>query len=242
MQITKQPWAISVEDLLFSLETKQDGLSDKEIESRLSKYGNNSFHSKEKKNAVSIFLKQFISPLIFLLIGAALVTGILKEWIDTFVIIFAVLLNVLLGFYHEYHAENTLDKLKTYIKDRAKVIRGGREQEIDSYFIVPGDIIKLSYGSRVPADARIITINNLRVDEAILTGESLPVEKKIEAIHLNAEIVERNNIVHAGSLVVEGYATAIVYATGNNTEIGKIAGIVSGIKRAPTPLQKELLV
>lgn len=238
MQIVKQPWAVPIEELFLSLESNQNGLLDEEVEIRLKKFGNNSFHSKEKKNIIFIFFKQFASPLIFLLIGSVLVTVFLKSWIDAIVISFAVLLNVLLGFYHEYHAENTLDKLKTYIKDRARVIRGGREQEIDSSLIVPGDIIKLSYGSRVPADARILTINNLRVDEAILTGESLPVEKRIEEIHLTTGIPERYNMVHAGTLIVEGYATAIVCATSNDTEIGKIAGIVSGIERSETPLQK----
>ena len=238
MQSTGKPWALSIKDLIDVLETKETGLAEEEANARLLKYGSNTFHKKEKKSSLGIFLKQFISPLIFLLIGASIVTGILEEWINTSVIIFAVLLNVSLGFYHEYNAENTLKKLTTYIKDRAKVIRGGLEQEIDSSLIVPGDIIKLSYGSRIPADARILTINNLRVDEAILTGESMPVEKQIEVVSLVSEISERTNIAHAGTLVVEGYAEALVYATGDNTEIGKIAGIVSGIDRVPTPLQR----
>ncbi|MCE9548781.1 HAD-IC family P-type ATPase [Candidatus Nomurabacteria bacterium] len=213
-------------------------MSDKDAKDRFQKYGSNDFHSKEKTDVVYLFLKQFVSPLIFLLLGAAFLTGLLAEWIDTLVIIFAVLLNVSLGFYHEYHAENTLDKLKTYIKDRARVMRDGREQEIDSTLLVPGDIIKLSYGSRVPADARIISVNNFRVDEAILTGEALPVEKKEELISITSLVAERSNIVHAGTLVVQGYATAIVYATGNRTEIGKIASVVSATSRIQTPLQK----
>lgn len=229
-----------VEKSLEILHSSHTGLDDKEVEKRLKEHGSNTFHNKEKKSAVSIFLKQFVSPLIFLLIGASVLTGILHEWIDTGVIIFAVLLNVVLGFYHEYHAENTLDKLTTYIKDRSRVIRNGYEQEIDSLMIVPGDILKLSYGSRIPADARILSINNLRVDEAILTGESLPIEKDTLAVPIAAEIVDRKNIAHAGTLVVEGFATAAVYATGNNTEIGKIAGIVSAVERSETPLQKSV--
>lgn len=101
----------------------------------------------------------------------------LGEWVNMGVIIGAVVVNVGLGFYREYHAEHTLDQLATYIKDRSRVMREGIEQEIDSMMLVPGDIIKLSYGSRVPADARLISVNNLRIDEAILTGESLPIEK-----------------------------------------------------------------
>jgi magnesium-transporting ATPase (P-type) len=238
MQIPLQPWSIPLKDLNDNLKTSSLGLSDKESENRLRVYGSNTFHTKEKIHALPIFLKQFLSPLIFLLVGAAILTSVLNEWVNTAVIAFAVVLNVLLGFYHEYHAENTLDKLTTYIKDRARVIRDGREEEIDSSMLVPGDVIKLSYGSRVPADTRIITLNNLRVDEAILTGESMPIEKKEDLISLKAEITERSNIAHAGTLIVQGYATGVVYATGNKTEIGKIAGIVSGIDRSKTPLQK----
>ena len=238
MENKELPWSISAVDLMKDFMSAESGLSDKEAKERLNQYGDNAFHKKEKKSIISIFLKQFISPLIFLLMGAAVITGVLQEWIDTSVILFAVLLNVSLGFYHEYNAENTLDKLTSYIKNRSRVIRGGIEEEVDSVSIVPGDIIKLSYGSRVPADARMLTVNNLRVDEAILTGESLPIEKNIENVPIGAEITDRKNIAHAGTLVVEGYATAVVYATGDNTEIGKIAGIVSSIDRIPTPLQK----
>ncbi|MDQ3076423.1 MAG: cation-transporting P-type ATPase [bacterium] len=238
MQTLEKPWAVSVDDAVKELDSTKDGLTDSEVSLRLAKYGQNIFHGKKKESLFSVFLKQFVSPLIFILLAAAFLTGLLREWIDMGVILFAVLLNVVLGCYHEYNAENTLDKLTTYIKDRSKVIRNGHEQEIDSAMIVPGDILKLSYGSRIPADARILNENNLRVDEAILTGESLPVEKTAEAIPLTAELPERKNIAHAGTLVVEGFANALVYATGDHTEIGKIAGIVSKVEKSKTPLQK----
>ena len=240
MENFKQIWSLDIDKSLELLNSSHKGLNDKEVEERLFKYGNNTFHNKEKKGFLYIFFKQFVSPLIFILIGASVVTGILQEWIDTFVIIFAVLLNVFLGFYHEYNAENTLDKLTSYIKDRSKVLRNGHDQEIDSSQVVPGDILKLSYGSRIPADARLLSVNNLRVDEAILTGESLPIEKNIETLPLASELVDRKNIVHAGTLVVEGFAEALVYATGDSTEIGKIAGIVSSVERSETPLQKSV--
>ncbi|MBP9715129.1 MAG: cation-transporting P-type ATPase [Candidatus Pacebacteria bacterium] len=238
MNTLKQPWAIKTEEVIVGLQTTNNGLSEEEALARLKQYGSNTFHSREKKSVFMIFLKQFSSPLIFLLIGASILSLILGEWIDTGVILFAVLINISVGFYHEYNAESTLSKLSTYIKDRARVIRDGKEEEIDSSLLVPGDIIKISYGTRIPADARILTLNNLRVDEAILTGESLPIEKKEEVIELTSAIADQKNIAHAGTLVVEGYATAIVFATGNNTEIGKIAGIVSKINRTETPLQR----
>jgi Ca2+-transporting ATPase len=240
MQKINQPWSLTTEEILKQLETQEIGLTDKEVEARLFTYGTNTFHSKEKINIVSIFLKQFLSPLIFLLIGAIIITSFLREWINTVVISFAILLNVFLGFFHEYHAENTLNKLKSYIKERARVIRDGREQEVDSSLLVPGDIIKLSYGFRVPADARILSVNNFNTDEAILTGESMPVEKNEDLASISALVTERKNIAHSGTLVVQGYATAVVYATGNDTEIGKIASIVSKIDRVQTPFKKGI--
>ena len=240
MENFTQPWALNKEDTLKALETSLSGLNTFEVGRRTEIYGTNTFHSKEKKSAISLFGKQFLSPLIFLLIIASILTWLLNEWLNTFVILFAALLNVFLGFYHEYHAENTLEKLTTYIKDRAKVVRDGVEQEIDAEALVPGDIVRLSYGSRISADSRIISVNNLRIDEAILTGESLPVAKNEEELPVSSLVAERKNIAFAGTLVVEGYATAVVYATGNNTEIGKIAGIVSKIDRVKTPLQKGI--
>ncbi|MBI3305543.1 cation-transporting P-type ATPase [Candidatus Nomurabacteria bacterium] len=238
MEIIKQPWAKKGEEVIAELSSTLAGITDKEASARLAQYGNNTFHGKEKISFIALFLKQFLSPLIFLLVGAGTLTFILGETAETIIIVLAVLLNVFLGFYHEYHAENTLDKLTTYIKDRARVIRNGVEQEIDSLLLVPGDIIKLSYGARVPADARIISVNDFSVDEAILTGESTPVEKGIETAAFTAPVAERKNIAHAGSLVVQGYAAGIVYGTGNETEIGKIASVVSKTKRTKTPLQR----
>lgn len=238
MSTIKQPWSLSPEEIFLNLETSDKGLSDSQVEVRLSKYGKNKFEGTGKTSPVVLLLKQFLSPLIFLLLGSVTLTAFLGEWLDMWVVLSVVLLNVALGFFHEYNAENTLEKLKTYIKDRARVIREGREQEIDSELVVPGDIIKLSYGARIPADSRIIAVNNFQVDEAVLTGESLPVEKNTEVAVLGALVADRKNIAHAGTLVVQGYAMAVVCATGNGTEIGQIAGIVSHTNKSKTPLQK----
>ena len=161
---TMPPWALSADETIAGLETTHLGITDKEAGIRLLKHGSNTFHAKEKVNVTYLFLKQFLSPLIFLLIGAAILTSILNEWVNTIVITLSVLVNVLLGFYHEHQAENTLEKLTTYIKDRARVIRDGIEQEIDSSLLVPGDIVKLSYGARVPADSRILNVNDFIFD------------------------------------------------------------------------------
>ncbi|MFM7088393.1 MAG: cation-translocating P-type ATPase [Candidatus Paceibacterota bacterium] len=240
MQKIEHTWSLSIEEAFEALEVSDSGLASDQVDKRRFTYGPNIFKKREQKNPLLLFLKQFLSPLIFLLIGASCVTMYLDEWFNTAFILFAVFLNVLLGFYHEYHAENTLAKLTTYIKDRSLVIRDGREVEIDSADLVPGDVIKLSYGARVPADARILSTNGLRVDEAILTGESVPIQKNTEPVHIGAAVMDRQNIAHAGTLVVEGYATALVYATGDDTEIGKIAHIVSSVERTKTPLQKGI--
>ncbi|OGI85626.1 hypothetical protein A3A01_01260 [Candidatus Nomurabacteria bacterium RIFCSPLOWO2_01_FULL_39_17] len=236
--ILAQPWSISVADIFTELKTGSNGLSEKEIVGRQNTYGKNLFKNHEKRSVVSILLKQFISPLIFILIGATVITFLLKEWVETFVIGGAVIINAGLGFYREYHAEHILEKLSSFIKDRAIVVRDGREQEVDSEVLVPGDIIKLSYGNRVPADARLININNISLDEAILTGESQSTQKSLNLIEGYSVVAERVNIAHAGTLVVDGFGTGVVVATGNNTEVGKIAGLVSGTSRAKTPIQK----
>src|SRR5689334_22557717 len=125
MQIIKQPWALSIPEVLDQLKTQEAGITDSEASERLNKYGKNIFHGKGKTNPVLLFLKQFLSPLIFILICSACLTMLLKEWLDMWVVLSVVILNVALGFFHEYNAENTLDKLKTYIKDRTRVIRAG---------------------------------------------------------------------------------------------------------------------
>ena len=238
--LQQKPWSVKVEDIFTALTTKSHGLSEKDIEQRRSLYGTNVLQKYAKKSGVTIFFKQLASPLIFILLGAAVVTFLLKEWIEVIVVMTAVLVNAGLGFFREYHAENTLEKLSGFIKDRARVIRDGVEYEVDSEELFPGDIIKVSYGSRVPADARILSTNNIYVDEAILTGESKPIQKNVTTVSVSATVAERTNMLHAGTLVVDGFATAVVVATGINTEIGKIAGLVSGTKQAKTPIQKGL--
>lgn len=236
----KEIWSTSLDEIFIALGSSREGLLENSLKEKERAYGKNIFGRREKKSAIGIFLKQFASPLIFILIGAGLITLLLGEWVETIVIAGAVLVSVGLGFYREYHAENTLEKLASFIKDRTRVVRGGKEIEVDSDDIYPGDIIKLSYGARVPADARIVSANNARLNESILTGESVAVEKREGKSPDYASIGERFNMVHAGTLVVDGFLTALVVGTGDNTEIGKIAGLVSHTERAKTPIQKGL--
>jgi len=238
--IIQTPWFFTSEEVLSKLGTSVNGLSEEEVKKRLDIFGYNNFKKNNNLSIPKLAVKQLMSPLIFILIGAAILTGVLHEWLNMFVIISAILINAGLGLYREYQAENTLEKLKTYIKDRSRVIRNGNEQEIESSLLVPGDIIKLSYGSRIPADARLILVNNLKVDEAILTGESIPETKIINIVSESTQMADRTNMVYAGTLVIEGFATAVTIETGNKTEIGKIAEMVSSTERVDTPIQKGI--
>jgi Ca2+-transporting ATPase len=238
IKMIQTPWFFSVDEIFEKQNTSINGLTTSEANNRLKYFGQNNFINIKSISIFKLAIKQFMSPLIFILAGAAILTTFLQEWVNTIFILGAILINVGLGLYREYQAESTLEKLVTYIKNRSRVIRDNHEKEIDSHLLVPGDIINLSYGSRIPADARIIRVNNFRVDEAILTGESMPVEKSNNIIKESSQVADRINMVYAGTMVVEGFSTAVVVQTGINTELGKIADLVSNTDRAITPIQK----
>jgi len=235
------PWSDPAPAIITELETDIDiGLTSNEAAARLKQYGENIFESTKTKGPFKIFLNQFISPLIIILCIAVVITAALQEWIDTIIIAFAVLVNAVLGFAQEYKAEQAISDLKSYITHRTRVIRDGNEIEIDPRYLVPGDIIHLTSGSRITADARIIKEINYTVDEAILTGESLPVEKTLEPLSETTLLADRTNLVHAGTLSINGSAYAAVTATGFATEIGKLAQLVDETVAEKTPLQQAM--
>lgn len=216
------------------------GLSSNESDSRLKKYGLNTFGDKSSRSPIWLFLAQFSSPLIIILLIAAIVTFSFHEIVDALVILLAVFSSVGLGFYQEYKAERATQALRSYIEERVRVIRDGRETEIDAKLIIPGDIVLLRAGERVPADARVFEIYDLSVDESILTGESLPVDKVVDITPEHTPLPERINMVFGGTYVAEGQGRAIVIATADGTEFGKIATAVFEQKRERTPLQKSI--
>lgn len=241
LESIKQPfWALAPEEAVSALKSGAKGISNEEAAVRRKIFGANEIKEKKRLTKLKIILNQLKSPLILALVAAGAVTIALKEWIDTAVIFAAVIANTALGFYQENKAENSLALLKTYIRTRARAQRAGKEREIDASELVPGDVIRVSQGDRVPADARLIFANNLGVDEAVLTGESLPESKSVETVSPNTPLAERKSMIFSGTLAVEGFADAVVVATGSDTEFGKIAALVSVSKEEPTPLQREI--
>ncbi len=232
-------WSLDKEQVLDVLGTSKKGLSAHEINDRKKIYGDNIIRETSKSGPVRVFFEQFLSPLIWILVFAGMVTGYLGEIIETVVIFSAAGINIFFAFYQEYKAENTIEQLKSYIKNRATVLRDGVMHDIDAQDLVVGDVVSITYGNRVPADGRIIEATNVRVDESILTGESLPSEKN-DAVLTQGGISERKNSVFCGTYVTQGVALFVVTAIGNDTEIGKIVTSVTTSKRAKTPVQNAV--
>jgi Ca2+-transporting ATPase len=218
----------------------QKGLSDAEAKKRIEKYGHNSIEEAHKVSLLKIFLNQFASPIVWILIAAMLICALIPEWTDFWVIAAIVVLNAVLGCVQEYRAEEAIAALKKMVSLKAKVLRDGKVSEIDASEIVPGDIILLETGDKVPADARLIEVVNLATQEASLTGESTPVSKSAETLHDHVAVADQNNMVFSSTIVTGGRGKAVVVLTGMATEIGKIAKLIKEAKTEPTPLQKKL--
>ncbi|MFA6384046.1 MAG: calcium-translocating P-type ATPase, SERCA-type [Candidatus Omnitrophota bacterium] len=239
----KSPWHCEVSEIEAALQTQAAvGLSAHEAQARLEKTGPNALQGKKPVNPIWLFIGQFKDFMIWVLIGAAFVSGILQEWIDAFAIIGIVILNAILGFIQEFRAEKALAALKKLSSPKSKVIRDGQRALIDSSDIVPGDLIELEAGDNVPADSRLIWVTpNFATLEASLTGESVPVSKTHAAlVEQDVALSERANMVYLGTSVVSGKARALVAYTGMQTELGKIAGMIEEIGAEDTPLQKKL--
>ena len=240
-EIIKEPfWSMDAKEIFGVLKNSLSGLNNEEIASRLKIFGPNVIKEYSRSSKIKIILRQFQSLLIVILVIAGIVTVFLGEWVETGVIFAAVIVNAIFGFWQENKAETVLELLKTYIRVRARVRRNDEEHGIDASELVPGDIIRITQGDRIPADARLLFINNLEIDESILTGESLPVEKNISSLPPATTLSERKSMVFSGTLVMQGFADAVVTATGNETEFGKIAGLIAEKDRKSTPLQRSV--
>ena len=234
-------YQMKAQETLEKLVTTDDGLTEQEAARRLEQYGPNKLAEEERISRLKILLHQFTSPLIYILLAAAGVTLLLGEHIDTGVIIAVVLLNALVGYLQEFKAEESVRSLKQLLVAKARVVRDGREKEIPGTDLVPGDIVLLASGARVPADLRLLHTNELRIDEAMLTGESLPVEKQTAAIaEDNLVAADQTNMAFMGTAVVNGRARGVVFATAGATMLGAIAGEVRDIGLVRAPIQDKI--
>lgn len=233
--------SITKENCLKELNTTEAGLTEEEAKQRLLRFGPNRLEERGKKNLFAMLLEQFKDPLVMVLLAASLITIYLKEFTDAAIIFVILIINAVIGFYQQYKAEKALEQLKSYAPQQAKVIRNGKLMIVEAENLVPGDIIVLDTGDIVPADARIIRSYGLKVDESILTGESVPAEKDPDAVLKPSTIVgDRINMVFKGTHVVHGSGTAVVVETGHSTEIGRIGAMLEETVSEKTPLQKRL--
>jgi len=216
------------------------GLTDAEVRKRTKIYGLNVLPRGKESRWWQFFFRQFKSPLVYILLIGAFLTLWLGAFIDMTVILLAVAINVSVGFWQEFRSSAILKKLREIIQVHALVIRKGKVHEISAKNLVPGDIILLKAGRKIPADARIVSARNLKINESILTGESSPIEKQEAIIREKATVGDRTNMVHAGTVITRGEGTAIVVATGSETEFGKIALLTQKSQDRPTPLQTRI--
>ena len=182
------------------------------------------------------FLRQFHNVLICVLIGAAVVTGALQHWVDTGMILAVVLANAVIGFIQEGKAEAAMAAIRRMLAPRAAVLRDGRRVSVDGADLVPGDIVLLQAGDKVPADLRVLEARGLAAQEAILTGESVPVEKGQTPVAADAALGDRRSMLWSGTLVTQGTARGLVVATGQSTEIGRIGGLLAGVEQLPAAI------
>ena len=228
-------------EIYNQLNTTERGLTSEEVKKRIEKYGRNKLAEEVKINRLKIFLHQFASPLIYILIIAGIITIFLREYIDAGVIFAVVILNAIIGYFQEYKAEQSVRALKKMLVPRAKVLRDGVEKEVNSEELVPGDIIFLYSGIRVPADVRLIHTLELKIDESILTGESLPVEKHHHTIsEENLTYGDQKNMAFMGTIVVSGRAKGVVVEIGMNTVFGKITKHIKEAEIVKAPLQDKI--
>lgn len=232
--------SLSVKNTLAKLQTNEKGLSQEEADIRIKKYGSNELPREKEMGNLAIFLSQFNNPLSMILVFAGVLSVFLLEYIDAAVILSAVIINVVIGFIQENKANKAITKLKQLVEHKALVLRNEEEALLESAKITIGDIIIIKPGNRIPADARIIETNELRINESSLTGESLPSNKKDSLLKKGAALADRENMVYAGTMVAHGTGRAVVTDIGVNTELGKIIKLVKGTKDEKTPLQKRL--
>jgi len=230
----------SADEVIEEFQSSREGLSSEEVRKRQEKYGENKLEKTDEKSALKSFLSQFHNVLIYILIAAAGVTAILAYWLDTVVILAVVVINALIGFVQERKAEKALEAISKMLSPEAEVKRDGQPDTIDATRVVPGDIVLLQSGMRVPADLRILKSKELSIDEAMLTGESEPSGKNSDEVDRDKGLADRSCMAYSGTFVTSGKGEGIVVAISENTEIGKIKEMVTGEEEITTPLISQV--
>jgi P-type Ca2+ transporter type 2C len=240
--ITERHWySFTTDEVLKALNSSRDGLSEKEAQTRLTHYGANKLREKGRTNPALLLLKQFASPMVYILLIVVIVEAVVLDSLtDAGVILFIVLLNAIIGFVQELRAEHALEALKKMTSPMARVKRNKSEHDIPASQLVPGDIIILEGGDKVPADARLMETAGLSVDESALTGESVPIDKISSTLKGWVVLADMVNMVHMGTSVASGRGIAVVTATGMDTQFGRIVAQVQETKPPLTPLQKNV--
>lgn len=231
------PWSFSEEELLKKLGTSALGLSEEAAAERLAVYGKNIFERQKRTNVWGLLVRQAVSPFTFILYIAVAFSFFLDKPTEGYFVLGAVLVNIALGFFQEYKANNAVARLEKYVSHRTRVRRKEGVLYVASELLVPGDIVLLAHGDKVSADVRIITASGLEVDESLLTGESLPVKKDPAVLSATTPLAERTSMAWAGTVVAEGSSVGVVAATGTQTELGKLAKLVHDAREEKTPLE-----
>lgn len=227
-------------DVCAQFDTSPEGLAHDEAQQRLATYGHNKLPEAERRSAVMRFLRQFHNVLIYVLLGAACITFLMGHFIDTGVIMAVVVVNAIIGYIQEGKAEAAMEAIRQMLAPMAAVLRGGERHAVSGEQLVPGDVVLLESGDKVPADLRIIRAHGLSIQEAVLTGESVPVEKHIQAVEKDAALGDRACMAYSGTFVASGQAHGLVVGTGGNTEIGRISGMLSEVETLTTPLVRQM--
>ena len=242
MRTSSEPaWhALSAPDVLRQLDAVPEGLGPRAAQERLAQHGPNSLPEAPPANICLRLLRQFNNTLLIVLMVAASVTAWMGHWVDTTAIVAVVVLNAVIGFVQEGKAEKALAAIRHLLAPHAVVMRDGRAQDVAAVDLVPGDVVLLASGDSLPADVRLLQARNLRVDESALTGESVPVDKGVEPQDASVALADRRCMAYAGTLVTQGQARAVVVATGANTEMGRIGGLLQTVEAGSTPLLRKM--
>jgi P-type Ca2+ transporter type 2C len=230
----------SITQVFEETKSSKDGLTSGKVKKLQKKYGLNELPNKKPTSKITLVINQIKSPLVYVLIFAVIISIVLGHYTDAGVICLVVVINTIFGYWQESKANNAAEKLKQIIKHTARVERDGGVIQIDSSQLVPGDVILLKSGDKIPADARLFEMIDLQTVEASLTGESTPIKKNIKRMEIGSQLADRKNMVYMGTMVSRGKAKAVVVATGTKTEIGKISVLIEEAKEIKTPLQDKL--